>query len=102
MEAALPAPIGGLNTIDVGFAMPELDCPALWNCIGAENGLRSRLGWRECATGAGGEVRSIIPPAGSDKNGAKNRLFGATAAGLWDVPASTTTPAHSVTFPVTT
>lgn len=102
MEAALPAPIGGLNTIDVGFAMPDLDCPALWNCIGAENGLRSRLGWREWATGLGGEVRSIIPFTGSDKSGANNRLFGATSAGLWDVSASTTTPTHSVTFATTT
>jgi hypothetical protein len=98
----MPAPIGGLNTIDPGFGMPESDCPLLYNCIGAENGLRSRLGWREWATGLGGQVRSIVPFTGSDKSGSNDRLWGATTTGLWNVSASTTTPTHTVTFGVTT
>src|SRR5256885_6701641 len=102
LSVTMPAPIGGLNTIDVGFSMPETDCPVLFNCIGAENGLRSRLGWREWATNLGGQVRSIVPFTGSDKSGANNRLFAATAAGIWDVSASTTTPTHVVTFATTT
>lgn len=102
LQGTLPAPVGGLNTIDPGFAMPETDSPLLWNFIGAENGVRSRLGWKEWATGLGGPVRSIAPFLGSDKLGTADRLFAATAAGLWDVSASTTTPAHVVTYPIIT
>src|SRR5437763_331286 len=83
LPATIPAPVGGLNTIDPGFALPETDCPLLYNLIGAENGLRSRLGWKEWATGLGGEVRSVIPFVGSDQAGSTDRLFAATSAGLW-------------------
>lgn len=102
MSGALPAPVGGLNTIDPGFAMPETDSPVLWNFVGAENGVRSRLGWKEWVTGLGAPVRSVVPFIGSDKNGTADRLFVATSAGLWDASASTATPTRVVTYGITT
>lgn len=56
--ATLPAPIGGLNTVDAGAAMPKSDCIQLYNLIAAEYGLRSRLGYQEWATGIGYSTRT--------------------------------------------
>lgn len=99
---SVPAPLGGLNTIDPGFGMPDLDCPLLYNMIGAENGQRSRLGWKEWCTGlvgiADNTVRSILPFAGSNKNGSNDRLFACTSKGIYDVSASSASPTLVVTF----
>lgn len=96
----MPAPTGGLNTLDAAGAMPPEDCIALWNMVPAEYGLRSRLGSREWVTGldggAGGLVRSILPFTGSTR--AADRLFAVTPTGIWDVSASTAAPTRVLTF----
>jgi hypothetical protein len=101
-QAHITAPIGGINTVDGGFTMPEEDCPLLFNLIGAENGLRSRLGSTEWCTGLTGfgdnTVRSVLPFAGSHKNGATNKLFVCTSLGIYDVSASMDSPPLVVTF----
>ena len=97
----IPAPIGGINTVSPGVEMPKSDCIYAWNVIGAEYGLRPRLGWREWCTGLNGEqVRSLLPFTGSTKSGSNNRLFAATTSGIWDVSASSATPTQVVTFGV--
>jgi hypothetical protein len=98
----LPAPIGGLNTISAGTAMPASDCVQLYNLVAAEYGLRSRLGSREWCTGLTGagdnQVRTIVPFTGSAKNGSKDKLFAVTSTGIWDVSSSTSTPTQVLTF----
>jgi hypothetical protein len=98
----IPAPTGGLNTVAPGYAMPDLDCPLLYNMVGAENGLRSRLGSREwCTTLVGiadNTVRSILPFTGSHKNGSTDKLFACTSKGIYDVSASSAAPTLLVTF----
>jgi len=96
--AHIPPPVGGLNTVDPGFAMPEYDCPVLYNMIGAENGIRSRLGYKEWSTGVGaGVVPTIMPFAGSTANGTKDRLFATTSSTIYDVSASGA-PTSKLTF----
>lgn len=94
----VPAPVGGLNTVDPASAMPATDAPYLWNCTSAELGLRSRLGWREHATGLGGAVPTMLAFTGSRKNGSSDRVFAVTAQGIWDVSSSTTSPTRLITF----
>jgi len=95
----IQAPILGMDTVSAGVSMPAGYSIFSYNLIGAEYGLRSRLGWREWVTGLDGEqVRSLLPFTGSTKDGASNRLFACTTSGIWDVSASTTTPTKVVTF----
>jgi hypothetical protein len=98
----VPAPIGGLNTISAGTAIPASDCVQLYNLVAAEYGLRSRLGSREWCTGLTGagdnQVRTIVPFTGSAKNGSKDKLFAVTSTGIWDVSSSTSTPTQVLTF----
>lgn len=95
----LPAPIGGINTVSAGTDMPASDLIYCWNMIGAEYGLRSRLGWREWCTGLNGEqVRSLLPFTGSTASGSNDKLFACTTSGIWDVSSSTATPTQVVTF----
>lgn len=101
--AVIVPPSGGLNTIDAGLQIPDGDCPLDYNCIGAENGVRSRLGYQEWVTGllgaADNTVRSIMAFHGSVKSGANDRLFCATQAGIYDVSASTQAPgAKKITY----
>lgn len=88
----LPAPTGGLNTLDAGSAMPLSDCTAIYNAIPAELGLRTRLGYRETLTGLTGatdnQVRSLFYYHGSAKSGSADRLFAVTSAGIFDVTSS--------------
>lgn len=99
----VPAPVGGINSIDAMGEMNPLDCVLLFNMIADDYGLRARLGHREwCAglTGAGDNyVRTIIPYKGSAENGSLNRLFATTSSGIWDVTDSgaVTTPHAGVT-----
>jgi hypothetical protein len=102
ISAHVPAPLGGLNTIDPGGAMPETDCCYAYNVIADTMGLSSRLGWREWVTGLGGEVRTVIPFTGSHANGSTDKLYVATPAGIWDCTASSTSPTKVVTFGTTT
>lgn len=100
-----PAPMGGLNAISAGSAMPMSDCLRLYNLVPAEYGLRSRLGSREWVTGLTGAsddyVRTLLPFTGSAKNGSNDRLFAVTSSGIWDVSASTASPALSIAFGTT-
>ena len=84
----LPAPVGGINSISAGTEMPASDMIFCWNMIGAEYGLRTRLGWREWVTGLDGEIRSILPFTGSSKAGTQNRMFACTITGIYDVSSS--------------
>lgn len=88
----VPAPVGGLNSIEAIGAMNPRDCVLLYNMIPGEYGLRARLGSREwCSglTGAGDNyVRSILPFTGSTESGSQNRLFATTSSGIWDVTSS--------------
>jgi len=97
--AHIPAPILGMDTVSAGVSMPAGYSIYSYNVIGAEYGLRSRLGWREWCTNLGGEqVRSILPFTGSTKNGSGNRLFACTTSGIWDVSASSAAPTMVVAF----
>jgi hypothetical protein len=91
-EVHLPAPLGGLNTLNGGTAMPVSDCTQLYNMVAAEYGLRARLGYREWCTGLTGAgdnyVRSVLPFTGSAANGANDRIFVTTSTGIWDVSSS--------------
>lgn len=91
-ELHLPAPVGGLNAISAGTAMPASDCFQLYNMIPAEYGLRTRLGSRQWCTGLTGNsdnyVRSILPFTGSAGAGTNNKLFATTSSGIWDVTSS--------------
>lgn len=95
-SVTVPAPIGGLNTVDAGASMPTTDCILLYNMISAEYGLRTRLGWKEWCTSLDGEVRSIIPFTGSTS--AQNRLFATTTSGIWDVTDSSDAPTQVLAF----
>lgn len=98
----IPAPIGGLNTVDAGAAMPEGDCILLYNMVAAEYGLRTRLGWKEWCTTLGSAVRSVLPFTGAKADGTLNKLFATTTAGIWDCTASSASPTKIVTFGTTT
>jgi len=92
------APIGGDDTVSPGTAVPPQCSIFAYNLIGAELGLRSRLGWREWVTGLDGDPRSLLPFTGSTASGSNNRLFACTQSGIWDVSSSTATPTQVVTF----
>lgn len=102
----MPPPMGGLNAIAAGSAMPPTDCVRLYNMVPAEQGLRARLGSREWCTGLTGAadnyVRSVHAFTGSSRNGATNKLFAVTSSGIWDVTSSSDAPTQVVEFPVTT
>jgi hypothetical protein len=102
----VPAPIGGINTINAASAMPPGDCVLLYNMIGAEYGLRTRLGSREWCTGLTGavddQVRSFLPFNGSAANGANDKLFACTSTGIWDVTSTSTSPSQVLAFGTTT
>lgn len=90
----IPAPIGGINTVDVATKMPPADAIYCFNMVPAEYGLRARLGYRNWVEGVGEygytEVRSIIPFTGNAANGAGDRLFYTSQAGIADATVSTT------------
>jgi hypothetical protein len=102
--AWVDAPVGGLNTVAPGKAMPPQDCLSLWNMVVAENGLRSRLGSREWCTGLTGAsdnlVRSVLPFKGSQSS--KDRVFACTSSGIYDVTSSSAAPSLKIAFADTT
>lgn len=95
---SVPAPLGGINTVSAGSAMPATDSIYCWNLIASEMGLRSRLGYREWVTGLGSAARSLLPFTGSAGNGTGDRLFATTYTGIWDVSASTDAPTQLIEF----
>lgn len=102
----LPAPTGGINTVDAIGAMPATDCIYAYNVIASELGLRARFGYSEWCTGLTGAtdnlVRSVIPFTGTRKNGSTDRLFATTSSGMWDCTTSTDSPTFLFPFAVTT
>lgn len=98
----IPAPLGGVNSVAGGSAMPPGDCVYAYNVIPGENGLRARSGSREWCTGlAGGAdstVRTTMGFRGSAKNGSKDKLFACTSTGIWDVSNSSASPAQVLAF----
>lgn len=100
----IPASVGGVNRLDALIALPPQDCCYTFNLMPAENGMQLRRGYREYATGIGTtetEVRAIIPFEGTDP--ANDKLFAATADGIYDITTDgETSPTRVVTFSVTT
>lgn len=97
---SFPAPTGGLNTVSPGTAMPPEDCSSVWNLIPSEQGLRSRLGYREWCTGLTGtsndKVRSLLSFSGSEPS--LNRLFAVTETDIYNVSSSSAAPSSALTF----
>lgn len=101
-----PAPVGGINTVSPGLAIPLTDCVYAYNMIAAEYGLRSRLGSREWCTrvdpvdpdleAPGQEIRTLLSFTASTLTG--NRLFATTATGIWDVSSSSNSPTYVLAF----
>src|SRR5216684_2900573 len=95
----IPAPVGGLNTVDPGFALPPYDCPVLFNMIGGENGSRIRRGYKEWCTGVGASVvPTMMPFHGSSTNGSKDRLFATSSSNIYSVGASSAAPPSVLVF----
>lgn len=94
------APIGGLDTVSPGTAMPPENCALVWNWIPDENGLRSRLGYREWCTNVTGtsndKVRALLSFAGSEPS--QNRLFATVDTGIYAASTSTASPTLSFSF----
>lgn len=91
---SLPAPIGGLNALDSIAGMPETDAISLINFFPQAYGCYLRKGYKEFASGVGGEVQTLLPffdRTGSTKLYAfgNGKMFDATAGGA--VPAATLT-----------
>jgi hypothetical protein len=91
-QGHIPAPVGGLNTVSAGSAMPPSDATQLYNMIPAEFGLRSRLGSREWLTGLTGaddnQIRTTFYYHGSTKDGDADRLWLVTSNGIYDATSS--------------
>ena len=96
----VPAPVGGINTVDPGLSMPATDCVYAYNLIAAEYGLRSRLGFQEWCTGLTGgtdnSVRSVLPFV--DTIPGETKLFAATKTGIWDCTLSSQGPSQVFAF----
>lgn len=103
-SVSVPAPIGGINTVDPGLAMPATDCIYAYNLISDVFGLRSRLGYQEWCTNLTGNadntVRTVTPFSAS--NPTNDKLFACTSSGIWDVTNSGTSPPELVTWPTGT
>jgi hypothetical protein len=96
--APVPAPVGGVNAVDAATAMPATDAVSLVNMVGGRLGLTSRLGYVEHADGLDSSVRTVIPFSGGDAG--RDRLFIATASGIYDVTASGAAPVLMMSFGV--
>lgn len=101
-EGTMPAPSGGLNTIDSGVGVPPTDSLLQYNMINAEYGLRVRLGYRDWCMNLDGPPRSILPFKGSHRDGSLDKAFATTSTGIYDVTAASTAPPKVLTFPTTT
>ncbi|MEY2667678.1 MAG: Myxococcus phage Mx8 [Pseudomonadota bacterium] len=88
--ATIPAPVG-MNVTDNAGSLPPGDAVEIVNMIRSQFGLRSRSGYREWVTGLGDEVRTLIGFQGSI--GTEDRLFACLSDGIYNVTASTGTPA---------
>ena len=98
----IPAPMGGIN-VTAGLASTDPKYAIYsYNLLPSKYGLQVRPGFKEYAlgiTGTGG-VRGLIPVRGALT--AYDRLFAASADGIWNISASTLAAAKVVTFGTTT
>ena len=83
-------PVRGLNTVGAVAAMPPQDAVQMDNFISADLGVKLRDGWREYATGLGGELRTIMSYDGSPvlatiSQIAQSVLFAATDDGIYEI-----------------
>jgi hypothetical protein len=91
-----PPSVGGLNAFDSLANMPLQDAIYLYNLLPTPYGLDLRLGHVEWATGAGSEVRTVLPFEGQAADSANDRLFAVTPAGIYNVTANLTTSPSQV------
>ena len=92
-ETTVPAPMGGLNSVSSLASMPKGDAVMLWNMLGQELGLRTRLGYYEHALGltqgasvaTTDPIRTVLPFNGSTTSASK--LFVTNKYGIYDVTA---------------
>jgi hypothetical protein len=99
----VPAPTGGLNTIEAGANMPAGDCLQLYNMVSGPYGLRARLGYRQfMATATLGlvsqEWRTLIPYKGSLADGSADRLFAVSDRAIYEVSSGASVGARSASF----
>ena len=84
-SVTMPAPTGGINTVDAGTAMPANDLIYGYNLIAGEFGLRSRLGYREWVTNLGFGTITLWLPSTAQAIGSVvlngGNLYVATTAG---------------------
>ena len=95
----VPAPVGGVNSVAAGLALPPGDCTSAFNLVAAENGLRTRLGWREWCTGLSGDSDTIVRSLISFTGASSSRLWACTSSTIFDATEQTDTAASIVTFP---
>jgi hypothetical protein len=94
----IPAPLGGLNTVDGLTLMPMTDCLRLNNLMPTRYGLEVRPGTINKTVLIGGstttEVRTIAPfnDTSRDATLKRDRLFAITDQGIYDVTSSTSNP----------
>jgi hypothetical protein len=93
----LLAPVGGVNAID-GLAQPlGSDCIYAFNMVPAPRGMKVRDGYQEWCTNVGSDgVRTIIPYISTLS--AEDKLFAAAGDGIYDVTASSASPAQVLAF----
>ena len=97
---SVPASVGGINAMDGLMAMPPQDCLYCYNLMPSEYGMRLRKCYREWATGANGDVRSLINYE-SNSSLVEDKLWAVTENGIYDVTLfDTTAPVEDVAFTV--
>jgi len=98
---SVPASVGGVNSLDSYAAMPPEDCIYTYNLMPVEYGLQLRQGWRRYATGADGEVRTIIAYESNSADTANDRLWSVTENGIYNTTTDgETSPTQEVAFSV--
>jgi len=106
-DFTFPASVGGVNAADSLMMMAPQDCLYAFNILPSEYGLRLRKGYREWSINLAEdpeaeekpEVRTIIPFESSLQSIAGDKLFAATAEGIWDVTTfNDQTPAQVADF----
>ena len=87
----MPASVGGVNALNSLMQMPGEDAIYTFNLMPVEYGMRTRLGYRQWATGCDGDVRTILSYEGNIEG--DDKLWAVTENGLYDVTLfNTTTP----------
>ncbi len=101
----IPAPEGGINSVDNLFGMPPTEAIYMFNVDPTEYGSRIRSGYREWADPWGEDlnnppivsptanwddtlaldVKTILPYRGTAEDGSEDKLFCATDVGIYDI-----------------